>query len=53
MQPAQALSVGTDALALADRGGHCVGHVGVVEMVEHHADSTSNPPSEVSVPVTG
>ena len=44
MQPTQALSVGADALALADRGGHCVGHVGVVEMVEHHADSTSNRP---------
>ena len=44
MQPTQALSVGADALALADRGGHRVGHVGVVEMVEHHADSTSNRP---------
>ena len=44
MQGAQALGVGSIADALADIGRNRVGHIGIVQVVQHHADCTGDRP---------
>ena len=44
VQGAQALGVGSKASALADIGGNRVGHIGIVQVVQHHADCTGDRP---------
>ena len=44
MQGAQALGVGSKAGALADIGGNRVGHIGTVQVVQHHANCSGNRP---------
>ena len=44
MQGAQALGVGGEAGALADVGGNRVGHIGIVQVVQHHANCSGDRP---------
>ena len=44
MQGAQALGVGGEASALAHVGRNRVGHIGVIQVVQHHANCSGNRP---------
>ena len=44
MQGAQALGVGVEAGALADIDGNRVGHIGIVQVIQHHADCSGDRP---------